>query len=265
MKWLYNDTAGYDGVTYRFIYNKELVYNLVLQAFNVNTLATTAALTTTGSVADYYTGADDIDDIASQDVTVEGDTVTVSGDDVMVTTKVGERTLETVTKYLVLYPGTTNYRLSFGFMGDPTFKDWGTDDAVGKIYTGWDSFGDTQRVKKLDNVTFHMQRTENGYVLDGNGNETYDNPSGLSVQFAWAWADDGNGPQVSEVEEGYILPRQYIPEDVNDPFNYPTTVVSTRLNPRGRGEVLSMRLETQEGKDAFIYGWGVTGSGNARP
>lgn len=264
LKWLYNDSDSYDGVTFRYIYNKELVFTLPLQAFNVNVLSNNVEGTTTGSVSAYFTGADDIDDIAQETVTVEGDTVTVSGEDVTVTAKVGERTLETVTKYLILYPGDTNYELSFGFYGDATFKDWGVDDAVGKIYTGYDSFGDTQRVKKLDNVTMHMKRTETGYVLDSNGNEEYNNPSSLNVRFAWAWAEDGNGPRVSDVQQGYQLPRQYIPEDVNDPFDYPTTVVSTRLNPRGRGEVLSMRLETEEGKDAFIYGWGITGSGNAR-
>jgi hypothetical protein len=265
VRWLYNDSSSYDGTTFVWMNNKELVYNTALGAFHVNTLSQNVTATGTNeSIADYYVADNAVSTDVTDDVVVSGDPVEVSAVQVVIDISSTSLRGETATKYLTLQEGTTDLEFTFAVYNDGTFKDWGRDDAKGTLITGYESFGDSQRKKRLDHLTMHCKRTETGYVLDNNSEIQYNNPSSLLVTFKWEWTETGNGTQDSDQEQAYRLPRQYIPDEVTDTFNYPYQVVSTKLRPRGSGTVMSMLLETEEEKDAHILGWGYNGSGNGR-
>lgn len=72
------------------------------------------------------------------------------------------------------------------------------------------------------------------------------------LSYKWDWATDPRGDQ-----ELYRLNRAYVPEDINDPFNYGVDIIKTKNRVRGRGVALSMTLTSPAGKDVKILGLGV--------
>lgn len=264
VKWLYNDSDTYNGVDHRFVYNKELVFNTVLSAFTVNTLSTNVNLNTNEGVSAYFIADDEVQVAATYNVVVGGDQVVVGSDDVIVNSQVSQRRASSATKYLVQYDTATARNIGFALQNNTEFSDWGNEDAKATLVTGYESFGDTQRRKRLDTLTLHCLRTETGYELDGNGEIQYLNPSSVQVTFYWDW-DERLDDYPNDPVQGYRLPRQYIPTGVGDSFDYPKQVISTKLAPKGTGRAMSMKLESEEGKDMYILGWGYAGSGNGRP
>jgi hypothetical protein len=157
--------------------------------------------------------------------------------------------------------GTSTYLgdvfYSFGRYKNTQFLDFGTTDAKGILLTGALTGGTASTDKQIKNIVLHCARTEMGYVDDGSGGIEFDNPSGCLVTMQWGWTDSATAGRWNTPFQGYRLTVPYYPEDVDDPFDYGYTVITSKTGVRGKGKALSIKFETEEGKDLHILGWGL--------
>ena len=258
VSWLYNDNASYDGVSNTFRYNKEIILDLVLGSFMVNSIPETS---TGPFVAAYVTTPNFNTEDRVDDVVAGADDVLAGTDDVSVIETVRSRGLS-VTKYLTVREGTTNIEHTFSEYRDPDFLDWFTEDSVGTdaaafLETGYFTGGGTQRNKSAKYLTTHFNRTEMGYELDVNNNIALTTPSSCLLQARWDFSDHANSGRWGTQFQAYRLGRYYIPESVSDPFDYGFSVVTTKNKIRGQGKALRLRFDTEAGKDMHLLGWGL--------
>lgn len=257
--WKYDDTATYDGSTYVNKYNKELIYDTLLQAFYKNSISDVdtdspyiagSVITPNFVVSDYISN-----------VEVNGVQVQVNGENVVVTEAARARGIS-YTKQLTILPNTSgNMLFTFSHYRNGDFIDWETYDSVGADYssyliTGYEIAGDSTKWKQAPYVTFHFNRTEDGFVEVGGVIEET-NPSSCLVTPYWDFADHANSGKLGRQFQAYRYKRNYIIADVNDPLNYGHSVISTKSKVRGKGLALSLRIESDTGKDMHLLGWGI--------
>lgn len=73
----------------------------------------------------------------------------------------------------------------------------------------------------------------------------------LSASFSWSL--DAASGQESRKQQAYMFQTTLF-NKVGGEANYPLAVVDTRLKIRGRGQVMSLRYESEEGKDFQLIG-----------
>ena len=258
--WLYNDEDTYNGVTFARKYNKELVYDTVLQAFYVRAIGDSSE----GKYLAAYIETENfvvVNDV--QSVVVDGEQVQVNGEDVVVTTPTRGRG-NSVTKYLTLAPtgvGST-YEFSFSLYGQVDYLDWGEVDSPAYLVTGYELGGDTQRGKQVPYLTMHFNRSETGFEeVDGELEAV--NPSSCKVQAQWDFADSATSGKWGTQFEAYRLLRNFIPESAEDGFDYGYSVITTKTKIRGSGVAVSFKFETSAANDCQIIGWGMPLTGEA--
>ncbi len=264
--WLYNDTAGYDGVTYRYKYNKELVLDGVLKAFYINEIADLASNTP------YIAG------VVASPALLAGETafqVQDNGVDVQANSVDVEVTLASAlrgslsTKYLIIEPqDATNSKVTWGEYSNTDFMEWEKADSTGITFlswmlTGYELFGDMSRVKYVPYITCHFARTETGFVANGGGGFDPVNPSGCLLQAQWEWSDSITSGRWSTAYQVYRLPRLYIPTGAGDSFDDGFSVCTTKSKLRGKGQSVSLYFYSETGKDCHILGWSMAGYGKA--
>lgn len=156
-------------------------------------------------------------------------------------------------KFLAVH-GTDN-TLSFAEFNDITFKDWGDNDATCYADAAYNFMGDLETRKSSPYITTFCKRTETGWEETGSGYELV-RTSSLKVSVYW---DFKNIP-ASAAQEVYRLkyPLVVDPGDLSN-VDYPQDTIITRIKPRGRGRVMRVRFEAQEGKDFHLLGWNVIG------
>lgn len=198
---------------------------------------------------------------SQEDVTVNGEQVTVNTVDVYVERRISEPITSEI-KYLILTDiSDNNAVISFGFYRDTTFTDWdgflfsSGVDADAYMITGWETLGDTQRDKVTTYVNFHFNKSEIGFELDGNGEFQPINPSSCLVQSQWDWSNSANSNRWGKPFQAYRHTRFYIPTDINDKFDNGEKVVTTKNKLRGYGVALSMKISTEPKKDCQLLGW----------
>lgn len=76
------------------------------------------------------------------------------------------------------------------------------------------------------------------------------------LSYKWDWSSSKKGAQ-----ELYRLNRFYVPQDVEDPYNYNKDIIKTKNRIRGRGVALSVTLTSPPGKYAKINGLSVLYTG----
>ena len=208
---MYNDEDSYTGTSFQYKYNKELVFDAVLQAFYVTSIGSLD--TDSPFIAGYMPVGQFLLGDVQEFVVVDNEPVVVDGEPVVVTME-GRLDTASKTKYLVLKPNT-NYTYTLGQYKDSTFYDWRSDDSIGVdaagyMVTGYELFDDSQRKKYAPYITTHMNRTETGFTDDGVGNLTPLNPSGCLMQAQWDFANSAaSGKWGSEIQI-YRLTRSYI-------------------------------------------------------
>jgi len=166
--------------------------------------------------------------------------------------------------YITLLEDSVSDELQYtmALYGDTSFLDW-VDfdtvgvDAAGYMVTGALTGGDTQREKTLNYLTFHMERTEDGFEADVNGDLTPTNQSSCLVQSQWEWTNSANSNRWSREFQAYRYRRLYMPTDVNDPYDTGHSIITTKNKIRGRGRALSFLMKTEPGKDCRILGWSM--------
>ena len=254
VRWMYNDSADYSETNYVNKYNKELVYDLTLQAFSVFTIGELAS----GSpyISDYIEIPNFVSSEEATNVLVDTDNVETSTDVVIVNVDI-EADRDSQYAYLTLVG--TNWTISK--YKDTSFVDWKTEDATGVDYlsylvTGYEYYGDIQKRKQVPYIQFYFERTEDGYSISGS-ELTLNNPSSCKVQAQWNWADSANSGKWGTEFQAYRLLRNYIPENASDPFDYGDKIIVTKNKLRGSGKVLSLYIKSEEGKDMKLQGWGT--------
>ena len=263
VSWLYNDTEAYDGTGQTSNYNKELVFDTVLQAFYPTTFG---ALATDSPYVAGYMPLTEFTVIQKQDdVVVNGDPVVVNGEQVVVTSDVRSGG-QTATKYVVIVP-ETSHKLTIGQYNNFDFLDWEEADSTGVdapalLVTGYELFADSQRRKYTPYMTAHFRRTETGFTDIGGGNLEAVGASSCLIQAQWDFANSANSGKWGTQFQAYRLTRAYMPSGPADTFDYGHVMISTKSRLRGSGKALSLRFDTEAGKDLHIYGWALVAEGN---
>ena len=245
VSWMYNDSADYDGITYRNKFNKELVLDLVLSAFYKNSISSHA------EPSPYIAGYLETPDFLLRQEGVRG-----RGD--------------SVTKYLTVQfvnPATNAAAISFAYYRDGGFRDWRSSDGVGTSFlsyliTGYEIMQDTVRPKQSTYLFAHFKQTERNAVVDAETGETVaDNPSGCYMQAQWDWSNSSNSGKWGMPFQAYRLQRPYI-LTAGQPIDYGQEVVTTKNRLPGRGRAFSLYIYSDEDKDFYLYGWAVRFTGS---
>lgn len=265
IRWLYNSTDTYSTENSINRYNRELVYDITLGSFYTNTISN--LVSNSPYVVDYVDIPGYSVATADTEVVVGSDTVIItSGTPVVITeAQVQNRT----SQFSFLTMNGTSFTLSK--YRNTTFYDWVTaSGSTGISYssylvTGYELFADLLREKTVPYIFFYFRRTENGFETDGNGNLIYTDPSACLVQSQWNWANSAASGKWGTQFQAYRLLRNYIPTGAEDTFDYGESVIVTKNKLRGSGKCLSLKFNSEAGKDIKILGWGVTGTALNNP
>jgi len=261
VSWLFNGDSTYDGESYRYKFNKELIFDLTLKAFYVHTISSLDTLSP--YVAGYFSTPALFQTTVDHDVLANG--VSVEANAVQVVVPLPNPARGGIsTKYLTVVPqsGGTNSKITYSQYNNTGFMDWYTNDSTGVTYlsyliTGYDLFGDLMRVKQAPYLSMHFNRTEDGYSVLTGQTMQYDNPSSCLVQIRWDWSDSTASGKWGTAFQAYKLHRLYVPNNAADTFDYGHAVVTTKNKVRGSGKALSIYMYSEEGKDMQLLGWGM--------
>lgn len=254
--WLYNDESTYDGISERNKYNRELVFDTLLQAFYTNTFGELA--TTSPFVSDLLIMPGYVSTTYSEDIVAEGDTVEADSVQVEITETALSRG-SSYTKYLIVVP-EAQYKFTFGSMRDGDFLDWESYDSTGIDYTsyletGYEIAGDGSTRKQALYITMHFLRTETGFEEVG-GDLLALNESSCLVTPRWDFANSSNSGKYGTQFQAYRL-RNYIPDGPSDTFDYGQAVITTKSKVRGTGKALQLRIDSEAGKELQLLGWSI--------
>ena len=249
VRWLFSTNT-----TDSNLFNRELILDTTLQAFYPLSFDNTIY-----QIADYvevptYLLASTTDTVYVGTEVVTSD---AAGTDPVEVTITEHQSRAASFNFLVI----NEDQFSFASYSSDTFKDWGTVNYSSYLVTGYEMFGDMLRRKQVPEVVFFFKRTESGFDEDLN----LENPSSCLVQAQWNWANSINSGKWGTQFQAYRLNRNYLPTGGADPFDYGEDVIITKNRLRGSGRCLSLKIESEEGKDMRILGWAVMMNGNSEP
>ncbi len=154
VRWLYNDSDNYDTSNYINRYNKELILDLTLEAFYVNSFSSLAS--NSPYIADYI-------EIPGYSVGNQDTNVLVATDEVIITA--GDAVLITASviasrssQFSFLTITGTSFTVSK--FSNKKFTDWETAGSgtganyLSYLITGYELFGDVMRNKQIDKCTY---------------------------------------------------------------------------------------------------------------
>lgn len=262
VSWLYNDTAGYTGTSFKYSYNKELYFDTVLGAFYPYEYYSDG--TDAPIISGYLTTPNFLLSEMDSTVLVGNNTVLVDSDTVIVT---NTETIEgsSTTRYAAFEydQDEDTYYLTLAYRRNASFLDWEEYDSIGQDYssyliTGYELAGDIMRYKQVPYIFFYFERTEDGF----DSNINLENQSSCWVQSRWDWTNSANSGKWGSPFQAYRFKRNYIPDGQSDTFDYGYEVIVTKSKLRGRGRALSLKIYSEAGKDMKLLGWAmpITGS-----
>ncbi len=257
VRWIYgNRVTGEDD-------SIELVLDVALGAFYKHTIPGSSTgrpnVICPFEVPPYRAGE------AVEGVVVDLDDVVSDEDSVVVT--VSEPVSSTKETYYIAVTGfvlsfednrtNSNVEYTFCAYNDDSFLDWGDIDAEAYLITGWNGYGDYQRNKQVPYVTFHFMRTEDGFEEDELGDLYPTHQSSCKVRAMWDWSNSINSNRWGREFQAYRYKRLYMPENASDPYDTGFLTITTKNKLRGKGQVLSLNIRTEEGKDCKLLGWSM--------
>ena len=258
LRWLYNDTDDYSTANYINDYNKELVLDLSLKAWypqKIEKLSSdspwvTAYIDIPGyAVSSTATGVEVTDGNAV--INTAGTSVIVT-EDIQVNRTSGFRFLT--------FKGT---QFTVSLYKNTTFKDWVTAGGAGGgvnyssyLVTGYELFKDSTKRKQVPYIFFYFNKTEDGFSASGSS-FILDNQSSCLVQSQWNWANSANSGKWGAEFQAYRLLRLYTPSGASDTFDNGAAVITTKNKLRGSGKTLSLKIQSEVGKDMQLLGWTV--------
>lgn len=143
----------------------------------------------------------------------------------------------------------TTLKLTMAKFDGTDFLDWGSSDYSSYADAGYDFMGDIERRKTTPYITVFCRRTEDGWEDTGDGLV----PSNQSSLYVSAYWNFKSTPSTS-AQQAYRF--KTVPVPSVGPFDYPESVIATRLKLRGRGRSLKLRFESEIGKDFILLGYG---------
>lgn len=146
----------------------------------------------------------------------------------------------------------TSGSLTFAKFTDAGFKDWGVADYDAYVESSYNFIGDLGRRKTSPYITVFLKQTETGWTGTSETGFSPIRESSLKVSAYW---DFKNIPATAS-QQAYRL--KYVPivdETSLGTFNYPKSVIQSRLKLRGRGRVVKLRFDAEAGKDFNLLGW----------
>ena len=238
--------------------NNLLILDTELQAFYTWSISDAAANTPQVLALSYYSGfsAEDVDFgvIDSSD-----NTVVDSSSNAVVVMRSSET--DTGDPYIVaLVKDPVTNKLTMATFTGTSFLDWGSANYVSFAETGYDFMGDVMFDKNAPYLQVLLKQTETGWTGDEATGYDPIRPSSILVSSYWDFKRTNTATQ-----QGYRLKYFPVvnPGDLSS-FNYPKSVVQTRLKIRGKGKSMRFRFESEEGKDFHLLGFSVIHARNNR-
>jgi hypothetical protein len=238
-------------------YNEILVLDVALQAFYPWRISDQTSNT------DYVAGVTFYPSFGAQElelnvITTAGDSVVTSSGDNVVSAQIRQFTRDTAAIVLLIVDGSTGYMTMGGFT-DTSFYDWGDANYESYAETGYDFIGDAVLKKNAPYVAVYSRLTEEGFTFTGSSYEPI-RPSSLLVTAAWDFDRDFPAGQ-----QAYRLKYPVVVDEDNlDVYNYPESVITTRLKVRGHGRSMRVKFSSEEGKDFVLIGWSMIQAANTR-
>lgn len=238
--------------------SKELVLDVNIGSFNKHEVYTIDG--EFPRIVDLFETDPYITTSGGESVYIGSDIIQASAEDVIISTSTSTSTVKE-TVYLAILGVSPYISYTFSTYSNDGFLDWESIDSVGVdaaayLVTGYLTAGDNQRDKQVMYMTAHFKRTENGWELSGD-QIIPANQSSCKVQAQWEWANHANSGRWGTEFQAYRYRRLYIPEDVNDDYDYGFTTIITKNKLRGKGKALSLKFSTEAGKDCHLYGWSL--------
>ena len=249
--WAYPNTDE----PYTSKYNNLLVLDTILQAFYPWKISDEVTSTDYVVGFDFYTGFGS--DQLVLDVYSGVDDVYSNGNDV-VSSQYTDFSTGDPALVLIIRDGTTG-KLTMGSFSGETYLDWGTANYSSFAEAGYDFKGDLFTQKTSPYIITYMRTTEEGWT----GNESIGyNPIHPSSLFVSAYWDFKSSP-ASNAQQAYRYKIMPVVGTLGT-WDYPSTVISTKLKLRGKGRSTRLRFESEQGKDFILLGYGVIDARNQR-
>jgi len=249
--WTYPE----DGETNVNKFNKFLILDTVLQAFYPWTVSDEATNTDYIMGFSFYSGFGS--DQLILDVVSGADDVISNSDDV-ISTQYTDYITGDPAIVLLIRDGATG-KVTMGTFSSNTYLDWGTTNYSSYAEAGYDFKGDLFYQKTSPYVITYMRTTETGWTGDEIAGYEPINPSSLFVSSFW----DFKSTPSSVAQQAYRFKTMPVVGDLNT-WDYPSSVISTRLKLRGKGRSTRLRFESEQGKDFILLGYGVIDARNQR-
>jgi hypothetical protein len=249
--WAYPE----DGETNVNKFNKFLILDTVLQAFYPWTVSDEATNTDYIMGFSFYSGFGS--DQLVLDVVSAADDVISNSDDV-ISTQYTDYITGDPAIVLLIRDGATG-KVTMGTFSSSTYLDWGTTNYSSYAEAGYDFKGDLFYQKTSPYVITYMRTTETGWTGDEIAGYEPINPSSLFVSSFW----DFKSTPSSVAQQAYRFKTMPVVGDLNT-WDYPSSVISTRLKLRGKGRSTRLRFESEQGKDFILLGYGVIDARNQR-
>ena len=228
IRWIFKNNITGKSVT------EELVLNLKYPSFTKNLINASADLQGPISVS----GGESVNATVSVIVTAAGIPVTVNGENVTVNEFV-EQINANRSFYCILLDTSPTITYTFGGYIRTNWLDWSSFtgvDTPAYLITGPQTAGEAKLEKNIPYVTVFTNYTDQISGVD---------TSSCLISSQWNWTD-------SRAAGKWSTPRQaYRPSRHSDG----ETLVKTRNRLRGSGNAVSIRFESEAGKDLRVYGY----------
>lgn len=252
--WLYKK----DGETVTTKFNKILVFDETLASFFPWSIGDQVSNTSAIIGVGFYSGLGS-NDIVYNVVDGSGNQVVDGSGNEVITTRSSRSFASSRVKLLVRVGGTNT--ITFAEFTGIDFLDWGEVDYSSYAEAAYNFMGDMTRSKNTPYITTYLKSTETGWVANLNGGFDPIRPSSCKVSFFW---DFKSNPSSVSQETYRLKPMPIVDEGSLDTWDYPSTVVTSRLKPRGRGKSVKIRYESTSGKDFHLLGWEVISARNTK-
>jgi len=241
--------------------NNILVLDMTLQAFFPWSISDRDTQTPYIVDAVYLSGLGS--ELATVNIIDNDDNIVISntGVDIIVEDLQVSSSTPTEIKFLVSTVVGGVRKLTFATFSNRDFLDWGTKDYTSYAETGYDFSGSATLKKNAPYITTYMKRTEENFIASGAGYEV-DYPSSCNLIVKWDLSSDSS--RWSSPSQLYRLVNYPLVNPSNLTFSYPYDTIVCRTKIRGKGRVLRMRFESEQGKDFYLIGWETINASNPR-
>lgn len=208
----------------------------------------------------YVMGASFYNGKGSQEVTYNvtdsnGNQVVDSNGDNVTVNRLSGHIKSSALKLLVRDPSGS---ITFAEFTGTDFLDWNESNYECYAEAAYNFMGDLGRRKNSPYITVFLKTTQTGWVSNPDGTYTAVRPSSCRVSTYWDFKKTASSSKQEAYREKFTVDSTQLTE-----YNYPYTVITTRLKTRGRGRVMRVKFEGREGYDFNLLGWETLNARNS--